>query len=197
MPFHLRSSYGPSYEINRLLYIGRDQSCAIRPPDNLVSRVHACVWLDRGVVRVRDERSSNGTFVNGTRLASGQARLLQPGDQLQVGETLYTFQGTAQAADLQTLIEPPVVGTEPLFYAPSPYAPAAPPTELLPQSQFPPPPAQYGAAPAAPPPAARPSRLPLLLGGCAGVLTILLCAVVGILLTPFGRQWLAGLIGGG
>jgi len=120
MPFPLLSPYGPRYEINQLLYVGRDHACAIRPPDNLVSRVHACLWLDQGVVRVRDEGSSNGTFVNGTRLQPGQARALTPGDQVQFGETLFSLQGTPRAADFETLVEPPVVGTEPAAYAAAP-----------------------------------------------------------------------------
>ena len=84
MPFRLRSSYGPNYPIDRLLYIGRDETCQIRPPDSLVSRVHAAVWVDRGVVQVRDEHASNGTFVNGTRLTSGQTRSLRAGDHARV-----------------------------------------------------------------------------------------------------------------
>jgi predicted component of type VI protein secretion system len=203
MPFTLHSPYGPQYEIDQLLYVGRDPSCAIRPPDNLVSRVHACLWLDRGVVCVRDERSSNGTFVNGTRLLPGQVRTLASGDQVQFGETLFTLRGVAHADDFDTLLEPPVVGSEPPPYVapplPADYLMA--PTERLPLGQAPPPPAQYAApaAPAAPPPAARPrlSVPSLLLGGCAGVLTLILCGAVGFLLTPIGRQWLAGLLNGG
>ncbi len=219
MPFTLLSPYGPRYEINGLSYVGRDHACAIRPPDNLVSRVHACLWLDKGVVYVRDEGSSNGTFVNGTRLQPGQVRTLAPGDQVQFGETLFSLQGTPRAADFETLVEPPVMGTEPSAYAAPPYAvPPAPghvaaghvaaPTTRLPLSEIPPPPANYGAMPAAygaapAAPAAPRARggglsLPaLLLGGCLGALTLGLCGVLGFFLTPIGREWLAGLFGGG
>jgi len=214
MPFTLLSPYGPRYEINGLIYVGRDHACAIRPPDNLVSRVHACLWLDQGVVYVRDEGSSNGTFVNGTRLQPGQVRALAPGDQVQFGETLFSLQGTPRAADFETLVEPPVMGTEPSAYAAAPYAapavapgpvatgPIVAPTTRLPLSQMPPPPANYGAMPAAygAAPAAQRRGLSvpaLLLGGCLGVLTLGLCGVVGFFLTPMGREWLAGLLGGG
>ena len=50
-----------------------------------VSRKHATVWLDpAGVAKVRDERSTNGTFVNGERLSPGVEAFLQDGDSLRL-----------------------------------------------------------------------------------------------------------------
>ena len=49
----------------------------------LVSRVHCRVTaLEGGELEVRDLESTNGTFVNGTRVDSAR---LAPGDRLQVG----------------------------------------------------------------------------------------------------------------
>jgi pSer/pThr/pTyr-binding forkhead associated (FHA) protein len=128
MPFRLRSTYGPTYPLDRLLYIGRDETCQVRPPDALVSRVHAAVWVDRGIVQVRDEHASNGTFVNGLRLSPGQTRALRAGDQLQVGDSLFTLDGAAtSAADMETLHEPPVLS------APPSAAPAPAPTMRAPE----------------------------------------------------------------
>jgi predicted component of type VI protein secretion system len=205
MPFFLLSPQAQQHPLDRLIYVGRDPLCAIRPPDSLVSRVHACLWLDRGVVRVRDERSSNGTFVNGVRLAAGEVRVLRAGDQVQVGETLYTLHGEARPSDINTVVEPPAPGVEPsVSYVPPAGGPrpdyVPPPTVRMA--------APLAAAPApayAPPPApapARPARSglswpALLLGGCLGLLTLVLCGLAGFLLTPIGRSWLAGLFGGG
>ena len=50
-----------------------------------VSRKHATVWVDPGgVAKVRDERSTNGTFVNGERLSPGVEAFLQDGDSLRL-----------------------------------------------------------------------------------------------------------------
>jgi hypothetical protein len=50
-----------------------------------VSRRHTTVWLDpAGVAWVRDERSTNGTFVNGQRLPAGVEAPLNDGDQLRL-----------------------------------------------------------------------------------------------------------------
>lgn len=49
----------------------------------LVSRVHCRVTaLADGVLEVRDLESTNGTFVNGSRIESAR---LAPGDRVQVG----------------------------------------------------------------------------------------------------------------
>src|SRR5581483_584563 len=50
-----------------------------------VSRRHTTVWLDeQGIAWVRDERSTNGTFVNNERLSPGVEALLHDGDALRL-----------------------------------------------------------------------------------------------------------------
>ncbi|MCW2902061.1 MAG: domain containing protein [Streptosporangiaceae bacterium] len=50
-----------------------------------VSRRHSAVWLDpAGAAWVRDERSTNGTFVNGQRLQPGSQAPLRDGDSLRL-----------------------------------------------------------------------------------------------------------------
>ncbi len=49
------------------------------------SRQHAVVVFDRGMVRVEDLNSLNGTWVNGIRVPPGQPQELKAGDVLQVG----------------------------------------------------------------------------------------------------------------
>ncbi|HPO73690.1 MAG TPA: FHA domain-containing protein, partial [Armatimonadota bacterium] len=57
--------------------------------DNTVSRRHASVVPQDGGYLIRDEGSSNGTFVNGQRVTE---RLLQLGDEIQVGSTRIRFE---------------------------------------------------------------------------------------------------------
>lgn len=47
-----------------------------------VSRRHAVVGAAQGQWTVRDLGSTNGTYVNGTRLAEGETRAIQNGDQI-------------------------------------------------------------------------------------------------------------------
>jgi len=71
------------------LILGRDAgqspaAATFTQYDN-VSRKHATVWVDQGgVAKVRDERSTNGTFVNGERLSPGVEAFLQDGDSLRL-----------------------------------------------------------------------------------------------------------------
>jgi hypothetical protein len=67
------------------LVLGRDQACANVPlDDEQVSRTHAQLMLVNGQIVVRDLGSSNGTYVNGERVAHA---VLQPGDVVRMGDT--------------------------------------------------------------------------------------------------------------
>jgi len=68
--------------------IGRSSE-AIELADQTISRRHAELTPDGGRWYVRDLASSNGTFVNGVRVT--ERRMLQPGDQLRAGSTLFLF----------------------------------------------------------------------------------------------------------
>lgn len=63
--------------------IGRDETCNLRPASNMVSKLHcALVTADTGVW-LRDLKSTNGTFVNGKKVA--ERVQLSDGDELRVG----------------------------------------------------------------------------------------------------------------
>jgi predicted RNA-binding Zn-ribbon protein involved in translation (DUF1610 family) len=62
--------------------IGRSLSADIRFDDPTVSRRHAMVNRDADAVRILDDRSLNGVFVNGERV---EMRELSDGDQLTIG----------------------------------------------------------------------------------------------------------------
>lgn len=64
--------------------IGRQEGCDLRPKSETVSRRHCSITLtDSGVV-VRDLKSRNGIYVNGSKIEDEV--LLKPGDQLRVGK---------------------------------------------------------------------------------------------------------------
>jgi diguanylate cyclase (GGDEF)-like protein len=70
------------------LVIGRDPSADLHLPDQGVSRRHALLALEGDprapVVRLVDLESTNGTWVDGQRIAS---RTLREGDKFRVGQT--------------------------------------------------------------------------------------------------------------
>jgi hypothetical protein len=74
-------------------YIGRTDEKPVdidledqEPPDRIwSSRQHACISLHDGVLVIEDLNSSNGTFVNRTRVYPNQKRTLQIGDIIQIG----------------------------------------------------------------------------------------------------------------
>ncbi|MGO8993983.1 MAG: FHA domain-containing protein [Polyangiaceae bacterium] len=65
--------------------IGRGSGCDVRLPDPSVSHRHATVRAVGSDYALVDEKSSNGTFIGGTRLSPGTPRPLKNGDLLRVG----------------------------------------------------------------------------------------------------------------
>ena len=78
--------------------IGRGDECAVRIPTAKVSRTHCELMLADDALRVRDLRSSNGTFVNGDRVAEVA---LSAGDVLRVGNVCFTVQIDGQPAEFR------------------------------------------------------------------------------------------------
>ena len=67
--------------------IGRGSDCDLRVHDNAISRHHCQIRVHGQEATIADLGSSNGTFVNGTRVLSQTA--LHTGDEIQVGPCLY------------------------------------------------------------------------------------------------------------
>ena len=65
--------------------IGRDAGNGIVLPYSQVSRRHAQIQCSQTGCTVMDMGSTNGTFVNGTPIASRKRHPLRPGDQLGIG----------------------------------------------------------------------------------------------------------------
>ncbi len=60
--------------------------------DPSVSRVHARIYKgEEGCIEIRDLDSTNGTFINGTRLAPNEKRRVQRGDEVRFGNVEYEY----------------------------------------------------------------------------------------------------------
>jgi pSer/pThr/pTyr-binding forkhead associated (FHA) protein len=68
--------------------IGRSLAADVRFDDPTVSRRHALIVRQADGVRVLDDRSLNGVFVNGTRV---EGRTLDDGDEILVGRYRLRF----------------------------------------------------------------------------------------------------------
>jgi hypothetical protein len=63
--------------------LGRAESCTLRLTDNKVSGVHARLSHD-GANAILEDLSSNGTFVNGTKVGKGRLRVLLDDDEIAI-----------------------------------------------------------------------------------------------------------------
>src|SRR5579872_1950984 len=70
--------------------IGRDPSNEISLLDSLVSRRHCVIRKESDAFRLLDLESRNNTFVSGVPVRD---RVLVPGDQIRVGNSVLIFQG--------------------------------------------------------------------------------------------------------
>lgn len=71
-----------------ITHIGRGFAADLQLEDLGVSRRHAIVVQRRGRVRILDDRSSNGTYVNGRRVMEAD---LSDGDVIVLGQTVLVF----------------------------------------------------------------------------------------------------------
>lgn len=69
--------------------LGRRQDCSLRIPTKDVSRQHCAVRIKDEKVTAKDLGSSNGTYVNGKRIAEVA---LAPGDHLRLGPVTFVVQ---------------------------------------------------------------------------------------------------------
>ncbi len=67
-------------------FVGRGESCHIRPKSESVSRKHCAFVQKDGRVLLADLNSRNGTFVNDVRLESEKAKVLRSGDRIRIGQ---------------------------------------------------------------------------------------------------------------
>ena len=92
---------GRSFALGPQSVIGRDPTAAVNLVDEEVSRRHALITLGEGRASVEDLGSSNGTFVDGIKIADETD--LDPGNRLQVGQTVMELRQSESAGDPENL----------------------------------------------------------------------------------------------
>src|SRR4030095_10901193 len=119
------------------LTIGRDSVNEVVINDAEISRRHARLPFQGGKYVLEDLGSTNGTFVNGQRLAG--PRVLKPGEVVSFGEQIVMVFEALMVHDAGATVVSPRAAAVPV--APRPVMPP------------PPPPTEYvGSVPASPPP---------------------------------------------
>ncbi len=78
---------GRVYELPEEVTVGRAPGCGVRVDDAYTSSIHARVFRRDGTLWVEDLGSTNGTWLNGERLASPAK--VDRGDLVQVGGTVF------------------------------------------------------------------------------------------------------------
>jgi pSer/pThr/pTyr-binding forkhead associated (FHA) protein len=102
--------------------VGRDLANDIAISDPEVSRRHARFVMKEGIVFVEDLGSTNGTFLNGTRLASPQP--LRQGDTITFGDKIVmTFEEVGLEMEPRVEVTEDTPARQPLYEK----APAPPP----------------------------------------------------------------------
>jgi hypothetical protein len=82
-----KANKGTAISVAQEITFGRAPGCTVSVPDDaFVSQIHARVFNDNGNIVIEDFGSTNGTFVNGTRLTVAQ--MLHKGDRVQIGSTV-------------------------------------------------------------------------------------------------------------
>jgi hypothetical protein len=77
----------------RRLSVGRGTDNDLCLNDTSVSKIHAALLMNReGTLMVSDTGSTNGTFINGRRIAYGEARQIEEGDVVSFGDIEVRFQ---------------------------------------------------------------------------------------------------------
>lgn len=82
-------------------FIGKDADCTVCIPDQGVSGKHATLLFRSGKFRLRDNLSSNGTFVNGQDLED-ETYTLHDGDIIQIGNTQLMFKSSLAETTCET-----------------------------------------------------------------------------------------------
>ncbi len=88
----------------------RAENTVVLRDDPYISGAHAQIIADGGTFRLTDLGSTNGTTLNGERMAPNEPATLQPGDRIGIGGLTYRFEPDAEAvaaADGGALAEGP------------------------------------------------------------------------------------------
>jgi hypothetical protein len=73
------------------IVLGRSRQATVRLQDDLISKQHLRLTVKTDGVWLEDLGATNGTFVDDEQLPAGQPARLQPGQTVQIGDTLFTY----------------------------------------------------------------------------------------------------------
>jgi len=71
--------------------LGRSQQATVRLNDDLVSKLHVRVTVKPDGVWLEDLDATNGTFVDGVEIAPHESVQIQPGQSIQIGDTVFQY----------------------------------------------------------------------------------------------------------
>ena len=101
----LRRDSGPADTIDLAegtVTVGRKPgNTIVVPQDTFVSGRHAEIVTDNSGTYLTDLGSTNGTVVNGQKLAANEKQLLLEGDEVQLGQSRFTFRFLASDAETE------------------------------------------------------------------------------------------------
>ena len=95
---------GPLWESGTRLRIGRQETLEVIVDDGSVSRQHAELFATSRGWRVRDLRSTNGTFVNGNRLGATDWPVHRH-DIIKCGDVTFTVEGMEEGGSDELVVE--------------------------------------------------------------------------------------------
>jgi pSer/pThr/pTyr-binding forkhead associated (FHA) protein len=91
-------------------FVGRSESCQLRPKSDSISRRHCAIVQKEGKVLLLDLKSRNGTFVNDKQLSPDKAKVLKSGDKIKIGQLEFEISievglATAKKPEVSTVKE--------------------------------------------------------------------------------------------
>lgn len=107
-----------SREVNKDSFtIGRSVDCDIALNDNHISRVHLVVNRRWNQIWIEDKNSSNGTFINGTKIVQGTPVNVVVTDKVQLGRSEYVLTFDLKTDEVEEPLpqEEPVLEEEPVL----------------------------------------------------------------------------------
>jgi hypothetical protein len=138
---------GQVFELPRSsISIGRDPGNQVGIQDAQVSRLHARITPQGGLMVLEDMGSTNGTTVNGLSISGPHT--LAHGDEIGLGDNVtLIFYGRPTGDGGETVVAPRRAYVAPSPAAAAPQPSSAPAYEAVPESAYQPPAPEYGAPP--------------------------------------------------
>lgn len=84
----LKENHRKTYEIQEGLIVGRDEECSLAIEDHFLSARHFRIERQEDRFLIRDLRSRNGLFINGTKVLEA---VLSEGDRIRAGQSEFVY----------------------------------------------------------------------------------------------------------